>query len=273
MPHQNKRAHPRTSFEAQGWIAVPPGDNWAPLHTMDVSTGGFAFVGQEAIEVGSNRQFRLQLPNDAGVMHVEGRIAYCLELSATGGYRIGVQALTADVVDIAATLTRPAMPQPDPKRDLVLTRSVDVTREEVWAAWTTPALLKPWFCPRPWQTVECDIDLRPGGTFRTVMQGPNGERVDNIGTYLEVIENERLIWTNALLPGFRPAVASTPVDASLDFKFTAVITLEAQGNATRYTAMVLHNDEESRKKHEAMGFHQGWSMALDQLVTMVKAGS
>ncbi len=39
---------------------------------------------------------------------------------------------------------------------------------------------------------------------------------------------------------------------------------------TKYTAIVLHADESSRAKHEAMGFHEGWGTALDQLVEHVK---
>ena len=56
--------------------------------------------------------------------------------------------------------------QPDPKLDLVLERVVDVAPTLVWAAWTRPEYLKQWFTPAPWQTVDCEIDLRPGGIPR-----------------------------------------------------------------------------------------------------------
>jgi hypothetical protein len=52
--------------------------------------------------------------------------------------------------------------------------------------------------------------------------------------------------------------------------FTAVISLEPHGNRTKYTALVIHADPESRKKHEEMGFHEGWGSALDQLVAAAK---
>jgi uncharacterized protein YndB with AHSA1/START domain len=51
---------------------------------------------------------------------------------------------------------------------------------------------------------------------------------------------------------------------------TAVISLESMGERTKYTALVIHGDEESRKKHEQMGFHDGWGKALDQLVALAK---
>ena len=150
---------------------------------------------------------------------------------------------------------------PDPKFDLVLERIVDVPRELVWAAWTQPEHVKKWFAPAPWKIVACEIDLRPGGIFRFVMQGPEGQEFDNAGCFLECIANERLIWTDALGPGYRPS--ANPF-------FTAVITFEANGKGTKYTARAIHKDEEVRKKHEEMGFHDGWGKCLDQLVVLMK---
>jgi uncharacterized protein YndB with AHSA1/START domain len=159
--------------------------------------------------------------------------------------------------------------QPNPKFDLVFERIIDVPAQLVWTAWTTPEHVKKWFTPAPWTTVDCEIDLRPGGIFRTVLRSPQGQEFPNVGCYLEVIENEKLIWTNVLAPGYRPS--GRPSDDSCDaFAFTAVISLEPHGDGTKYTALVIHGDEESRIKHEEMGFHEGWGKALDQLVAIVK---
>jgi uncharacterized protein YndB with AHSA1/START domain len=152
--------------------------------------------------------------------------------------------------------------KPDPKLDLVLERVVDVPRELVWRAWTTPEHLLPWFCPKPWTTIDCEIDLRPGGIFRTVMRSPEGQEFPNVGCYLEVVPNERLVWTDALLPGYRPS--ENPF-------MTAVLTLEPSGKGTRYVATAIHRDEAGRKKHEEMGFQEGWGTVIDQLVEYVKA--
>lgn len=164
-------------------------------------------------------------------------------------------------------MTRSYVHRPDPRLDLLLERVVDVPRALVWRAWTTPEHIKKWFTPAPWTTVDCEIDLRPGGIFRTVMRSPEGQEFPGVGCYLEVIENEKLVWTSALTPGYRPA----PADASPEaFFFTAVITLEAQGTGTKYSALAIHGNEADCKKHEAMGFHDGWGKALDQLVALVK---
>jgi uncharacterized protein YndB with AHSA1/START domain len=159
-------------------------------------------------------------------------------------------------------VTKSAIIKPDPKLDLVLERVIDVPRELVWRAWTTPELLRPWFCPKPWTTTECEIDLRPGGIFSTTMRSPEGREFPNVGCYLEVTPNERLIWTDAMLPGYRPAPEAF---------FTAVLTLESTATGgTRYVATAIHRDEGGRKKHEEMGFHGGWGTVVDQLVDYIK---
>lgn len=165
-------------------------------------------------------------------------------------------------------MTRNPIPEPDPRLDLLFERIIDVPPQFVWKAWTTPELLKQWFTPAPWTTVDCEIDLRPGGLFRTVMRSPQGNDFPNTGCYLEIVENEKLAWTNALAPGFRPThpAAAMPGDT---FGFTAILSLEPQDKGTRYRALVLHGDEAARHKHEEMGFQEGWGKALDQLVDLM----
>lgn len=152
--------------------------------------------------------------------------------------------------------------KPDPKLDLVLEREVDVPRELVWEAWTTPAHLKHWFVPRPWTIKEVEIDLRPGGAFRSVMRSPEGQEFPNSGCYLEITPHSRLVWTDALLPGYRPA--EKPF-------FTAALLLEPTASGgTKYTAIAIHRDSEGRKQHEDMGFHEGWGTVATQMVEYIK---
>jgi len=151
----------------------------------------------------------------------------------------------------------------DDRLDLVLTRTIDVPRARVWEAWTRPEHVVKWFTPAPWTTVACEIDLRPGGAFRTVMRSPEGKDFPHVGCYLEVVEPRRLVWTDALAPGYRP---------SAEPFFTAILTFEDVRGGTQYTARALHKDAADRKKHVEMGFVDGWGKALDQLVEMVKKG-
>ena len=103
------------------------------------------------------------------------------------------------------------------------------------------------------------------------MQSPEGVQHPNVGCYLEVVPGERLVWTNALLPGFRPSYISEKCGTDdVGFMFTARIELADEGQGTRYTATVIHADEAGCQRHAAMGFEAGWGAALDQLVAMIK---
>jgi uncharacterized protein YndB with AHSA1/START domain len=163
----------------------------------------------------------------------------------------------------------------DPKLDLVIERTVSAPPEVVWAAWTKPEHVKRWFTPAPWVTAECVIDLRPGGQFLTAMQSPDGkEKSLNNACYLDVVPNERLVWTIALEPGFRPTntviVPLEHVAANVPL-FTAIVTLEPSGKGTRYKVVAKHRDEAGAKQHLEMGFHEGWGQCTDQLVALVEA--
>jgi uncharacterized protein YndB with AHSA1/START domain len=158
----------------------------------------------------------------------------------------------------------------NPKLDLVLERVVDVPRERVWTAWTKAEHIKKWFTPAPWTTVGCEIDLRPGGIFQTVMRSPEGQETSSAGCYLEIVPNEKLVWTSALGPGFRPNIKTSATGSCEELYFTAVILFEAQGARTKYTVVVIHGDEGTAKRHEEMGFYEGWGTTLDQLVALAK---
>jgi uncharacterized protein YndB with AHSA1/START domain len=151
--------------------------------------------------------------------------------------------------------------KPDPKLDLVLEREIDVPVELVWKAWTTPAHVRHWFVPKPWTITACEIDLRPGGIFSSTMRSPEGQEFHNVGCYLDVVPNERMIFTDTLLPGYRPSPKPF---------FTAALLLERNGSGTRYTAIALHGEEATRKRHEEMGFYDGWGTVVNQLVVYIK---
>jgi uncharacterized protein YndB with AHSA1/START domain len=150
----------------------------------------------------------------------------------------------------------------DPKRDLVLEREIDVPVEFVWRAWTTPEHLSQWFAPKPWSITACSIDLRPGGALNFTMRSPEGDEHPNTQCYLEVTPFQRLVTTDTLIGGYRPS--ANPF-------FTAVLDMTQKGDGTLYRATAIHGDEASRKKHEEMGFHEGWGTVLTQMVEYIKA--
>jgi uncharacterized protein YndB with AHSA1/START domain len=80
-------------------------------------------------------------------------------------------------------------------REIVLARDFEAPRTLVFAAWTRPALLRRWFGARGWHLVTCDIELRVGGGWRFVSEGPGGARMTHGGVYRVVAEPGRLVYT------------------------------------------------------------------------------
>jgi uncharacterized protein YndB with AHSA1/START domain len=144
----------------------------------------------------------------------------------------------------------------DPRLDLTVERLVGVSPDVAWAAWTQPEHVRRWYAPSPLTISACEIDLRPGGAFRFVIQDADGNESPIDCCYLEVVSFQRLTWTNALVAGFRPAL--TPF-------FTAEMTLQPRDGGTLCTTIAIHRDPHDRDQHAEMGFHDGWGTALDQL--------
>lgn len=151
--------------------------------------------------------------------------------------------------------TNPA-PTPIEQRELVLTRILNVPREKLFRAWTEPELLKPWFAPKPWITSKAELDVRPGGASLIVMRSPEGQEFPNRGVYLEVVKNQKLVFTDAFVRAWEPSEKAYIV---------GIITFEDHDGGTKYTARVQHWSVADRDSHEQMGFHYGWGLATDQL--------
>ena len=146
-------------------------------------------------------------------------------------------------------------------RELVLTRLIDAPREAVYRCWTEPELLKQWFAPKPVTTPVAELDVRPGGSNLIVMRMPDGMEMPNPGVYLEVVPNEKLVFTDAFTRAWEPKP---------DPFMVVILTFEEEGGKTRYTARVRHWTEEDKKAHEEMGFHTGWGQCADQLEALAK---
>src|SRR5262249_33665542 len=143
---------------------------------------------------------------------------------------------------------------PTSDRELVLSRIIDASPDKVFRAWTDPELLKQWFAPQPWTTSAAELDVRPGGSNLVVMREPAGNGFPHRGVYLEVVENERLVVSDAYTEAWKPS----------DKPFmTVILTFEDAGGKTRYTARVLHWTVADRETHEKMGFHEGWGRCAD----------
>ena len=146
--------------------------------------------------------------------------------------------------------------------ELTLTRLLDAPADKLFRCWTDPVLLKQWFAPRPYTTPVAQVDVRPGGASNLVMKSPEGQEIPCPGQYLEVVPNRRLVFSDAFTGNWNPKEGAPFMVATIGF--------EPEGGKTRYTAVVRHWSEDDKKKHEEMGFHQGWGICADQLEALAK---
>lgn len=145
--------------------------------------------------------------------------------------------------------------------ELKFSRLIDASPQFLFRAWTEPELLKQWFTPRPWTTPHIETDVRPGGSTYILMRGPDGQEFPNRGVYLEVVPNERLVFTDAYVDAWTPSPKPF---------MTAILTFEEEDGKTRYTACVRHWTAADREEHEKMGFYEGWGKATDQLEELAR---
>lgn len=144
----------------------------------------------------------------------------------------------------------------DPSLDLVLERDLAAPRELIYACWTTPEHLMQWFVPKPHKVTACTLDVRVGGACNTTFE-VEGNVMENNGVYLEVIPNEKLVFTDTYTVGWKPAPEPF---------MTAIVTFEDAGpGRTLYRAVARHRNPEAAKQHADMGFQDGWGTVAAQL--------
>ncbi|WP_044241455.1 SRPBCC family protein [Chondromyces apiculatus] len=150
----------------------------------------------------------------------------------------------------------------NPDLDLTISRIIKAPRSLVWSAWTDRESFEQWWMPAPAKCKVVEMDLRPGGAFTTQMSEKGGDFVPHLsGCFLDIVDGERLVFTNALLGGWRPA--EQPF-------MTAIITLKDHPTGTEYAAHVMHKSNADRKMHEEMGFFDGWGTCIEQLARLAE---
>ncbi|XVV14493.1 SRPBCC domain-containing protein [Actinoplanes sp. CA-131856] len=146
-------------------------------------------------------------------------------------------------------------------RDIVLTRSFAAAPSRVFAAWTQPALLTRWYGARGWHLVECEIDLRVGGAYRFVSEGPGGDRMTQRGTYRVVDPPHRLLHTE------RFDDQSYPGDTLISHEF------RAEGDGTVLTTVVRYATPAGRERALSYPMARGIGEGFERLDTLLYGGS
>lgn len=149
--------------------------------------------------------------------------------------------------------------------DLTISRIIKAPRAALWQAWADPASFAQWWIPAPLICKVIEMDLRPGGAFVTEMSEDGKSFTPHVNAcFLAVDDLERIVFTNALVAGWRPAEHFYPTP------LTAIITFRDHPEGTDYAAHVMHKNDADRETHRDMGFYDGWGTVMEQLARRVE---
>lgn len=140
-------------------------------------------------------------------------------------------------------------------RELVITRVLDAPRRVVFRAWTQPDRLARWFGPKGFTSTVYELDVRPGGRWRARMRSPEGVDHWAQGTYREVAEPERLVFTWAW-----EKPESTPGREML-----VTLTFAEQGAKTSLTLRQAEFETTGDRDEHV----EGWNESFDRLAGYV----
>jgi uncharacterized protein YndB with AHSA1/START domain len=132
-------------------------------------------------------------------------------------------------------------------------RVFDAPRKLVFEAWSKAEHVMKWFAPKPLAVPRCELDLRAGGVFYLVMRMPDGTELPMDGKFIEVVENERIVFSAIIHDDNRVHTTVTFSDVGTKTKMHVVQTYSYESPATR-------------------GAPQGWASTLDQLGEFAKRG-
>lgn len=151
----------------------------------------------------------------------------------------------------------------DEDRDLVVSRTIKAPPALVWDAWTDPRSFEQWWVPQPAKCRAVRFEPTPGGALETEISEDGGPFSPHLkGCFLHVVQGARLVFTTALVGGWRPA--ENPF-------LTAIISILPHAEGTNYSAYVMHKDAGDQRLHRELGFHDGWGSVADQLAVLAEA--
>jgi len=146
---------------------------------------------------------------------------------------------------------------------LVMVRSFDAPVEDVYRLWTDSALVGRWWGIKGSTIPRCELDVRVGGKWRIDMQAPNGKIYPNAGEYLEVVPNERLVYTDVPDPTIAEWRGEPPQPRR------NVVRFVQQDGRTVVTLEIHFATAADRERMLALGMQHGLGQALDRLEALI----
>lgn len=138
--------------------------------------------------------------------------------------------------------------------EMVFHRVFDAPRKLVFDMWTNPAHVPQWWGPNGFTTTIHEMDVRPGGTWRLTLHGPDGKDYKCKIVFLEVSRPERLVYKHETEPPTEPAT------------FKTTVTFAERGGKTELTMRTVFPTAEMMKQVKEHGADKGTPEMFARLV-------
>jgi uncharacterized protein YndB with AHSA1/START domain len=144
------------------------------------------------------------------------------------------------------------------EREFVMERIFDAPRELVFMAFSACEQVAHWWGPKGWTLPVCRMDFRPGGVWLYCMRGPTGEDACGKATYREIVEPERIVYTDAFADATGNVLEGMP-------EMLVTLIFAEHGGQTKLTNHVQFASAADREQTLAMGMVEGLTETLDRL--------
>ncbi|RYG70801.1 polyketide cyclase [bacterium] len=144
---------------------------------------------------------------------------------------------------------------------IVITRLINAPRELVFKTFTESQQMAIWWGPHTFSNPSVELDVRVGGSWRIVMKGPDGYEFPVGGTYLEVEEPGRLVYTADHLQDFK---GETPPPTAIHD-----LTFEDRDGKTFMTAVFRFETKEDLEAMVGYQFSAGWNQGMERLEALL----
>lgn len=148
--------------------------------------------------------------------------------------------------------------------DIVITRVFDAPRELVYKACTDAQLIRHWWGPEDFDIIHCELDPRPGGTFRYCMRSPEGQEFWGIATYRELVPGERIVFDDSFSDAEGNIVPAQHYGMSVDWPLKVPTTISLTEDAGR-TTLTLRISCAPENEAERELSKAGWIGSFDRL--------
>jgi len=159
----------------------------------------------------------------------------------------------------------------DDEKTLIVERTFDAPKSQVWKAYSTRELLRRWWGPRGWETIIKRLEFEDGGTWHYGMKCVDERQGEWFGktswgrfTYANIRPEDSFEYTDVFCDEDGNAIPNMPTSHT-------VVTLVERAGGTTVTSTTAYASEEALSQVLEMGMKEGLTQSLDKLEEVLRS--